>query len=48
MQQSSASSERKGALENLDRDELLRKCKGLLGILQKAKKTKEGLFELHQ
>lgn len=38
------SSEKKGVLESLDREELIRKCKGLLGIAQKAKKAKDGWF----
>lgn len=43
-QQGNASSEKKGVLEGLDREELIRKCKGLLGIAQKAKKAKDGLL----
>lgn len=40
--QGNANSERKGALDSLTHDELLRKCKGLLGILKNAKKAKDG------
>lgn len=46
LQQGNASSEKKGVLESLDRDELIRKCKGLLGIAQKAKKAKDGSFSV--
>lgn len=41
--QVNASSEKKSVLESLDREELIRKCKGLLVIAQKAKKSKDGL-----
>lgn len=34
--------ERKSPFDNLDRDELIKKCKGLLSIAQKAKKAKDG------
>lgn len=44
LQQGNTSSEKKGILEGLDRDELIRKCKGLLVIAQKAKKAKDGLY----
>lgn len=33
---------KKGPLENLSREELIRKCKGLLGLAQKAKQAKDG------
>lgn len=42
LQQSNASSEKKCALEGLDRDELVRRYKGLLKLAQQAKKTKDG------
>ncbi|XP_031625983.1 GRIP and coiled-coil domain-containing protein 2 [Contarinia nasturtii] len=38
-----ASSEKKGVFESLDREDLIRKCKGLLVIAQKAKKSKDEL-----
>lgn len=41
--QQNTSTEKKGTLEGLDREELIRKCKGLLGIAQKAKKAKDGM-----
>lgn len=44
LQQGNSSTDKKSVLEGLDRDELIRKCKGLLGIAQKAKKAKDGWF----
>lgn len=36
---------KKGPLENLSREELIRKCKGLLGLAQKAKQAKDEFAE---
>lgn len=38
-----SSSDKKSAFDGLDREDLIRKCKALLGIAQKAKKAKEGM-----
>lgn len=34
---------KKGPFDNLDRDELIKKCKGLLTIAKNAKQAKDGM-----
>lgn len=46
-QKNDGNGERRSPFDNLDRDELIKKCKGLLGIAQKAKKAKDGEFIEH-
>ena len=39
----------KRGLQDLSKDELIQKCKGLLNLAQKAKQAKDGMFfELYQ
>lgn len=39
--------EKRSPFDGMDRDQLVKKCKGLLGIAQAAKKAKDGEFKRH-
>lgn len=46
--ENNSESNKKASLEDLSREDLIKKCKGLLQIAQKAKQTKDALLEENQ